>query len=216
MSRSLRPAPSLATLLTDLGTCVYSRVRAQSRSRAVSSASSCGSKGPLSNYLGALRKRRASLPVRSRLIPPCCALRATPSHHLFLTDRCVALHDPRRSRGVASARVMAWSVQICQREPHRLNSVSIAALARQQRDARRRQCMQAIHVAAALAKTAGSGGRVGSSFYPPQPGPVGMGSACGVAVRQRRAIAWRVGRGTSAEAISRPAGGWLAGKVRVS
>ena len=98
VSRSLRPAPSLATLPTDLGTCVYTyRVRAQSRNRAVSSASSCGSKGPLPNYLGTPRKRRASLPVRSRLIPPCCALRATPAHHLFLTDRCVALYNPRRS-----------------------------------------------------------------------------------------------------------------------
>ena len=74
---------------------------------------------------------------------------------------------------------------------------------------------QAIHEAAVLAETAGSGGRVGSSFYPSQPGPVGMGSTCGVAVGQRRAIASRVGRGASSEAKSRPAGRWLAGEVRV-
>ena len=63
------------------------------------------------------------------------ALLRSMSCDLFLTDACVTVRDPRRSRGVACAPGVVRCVWIRSREPHRLNSVSIAALAGQQRDA---------------------------------------------------------------------------------
>ena len=63
------------------------------------------------------------------------ALLRSMSCDLFLTAACVTVRDPRRSRGVACAPGVVRCVWVRSREPHRLNSVSIAALAGQQRDA---------------------------------------------------------------------------------
>ena len=71
-------------------------------------------------------------------------------------------------------------MRIRRREPHRLNSVSIAAPARQQHDAWPRWHSQAIHQAAVLAEEAGSCGRL---WHPLLPTP---GTACGHGFGMRR------------------------------
>ena len=118
VSRSLRPTPFLVILSTDFGTTASDVAGTHLRQQPAPSASSCGRRCSLINPLGASRKHRSPHPVRSRHVPRCRALRAARACDLFLTDGCVALCDPRRSRELTCAAGVVRCVRNRWRGPH--------------------------------------------------------------------------------------------------